>query len=169
MQYSLKSNYSQNEFKIRRIKKSDNSALIKMIKRVLNEYGSIQASLNDPELEDIYLTYSKNKCAYFVIVRETDNKILGGAGVSCIMENSVCELKKMYLLPEGRGLGLGQILLDKVLSFAKKKGYKQCYLETLQSMDKTSRLYKKTGFIWLDKPIEEISFSAGRKINNYNV
>src|SRR5271154_3669515 len=108
MRSLLNSRYSQNEFKIRRIKKGDNFALTKIIKRVLNEYGFIQASLRDPELEDIYLTYSKDKCAYFVIVREADNKILGGAGVSCIMENSVCELKKMYLLPEGRGLGLGQ-------------------------------------------------------------
>lgn len=157
MRSSLKSKYSQNEFNIRRIKKSDNLALTKIIKRVLNEYGLIHTSLRDPELENIYLAYSKNKCAYFVIVRETDNKILGGAGVSCVMENSVCELKKMYLLPEGRGLGLGQVLLDKVLSYAKKKGYKQCYLENLDRMDKTSHLHKKTGFIWLDKPIEEIS------------
>lgn len=85
------------------------------------------------------------------------------------MENSVCELKKMYLLPEGRGLGLGQILLDKVLSYAKKKGYKQCYLETLQSMDKTSRLYKKTGFIWLDKPIEEMARLKNLWVNSFRI
>lgn len=142
----------QHEFRVRRIRKSDNSAVKALIKKVLKEYGCIEVSEVDTELENIYCAYSQNNCAYFVIERQSDNKIIGGAGAYCIVENSICELKKMYLLPEGRGIGLGEVLLERVLSFAKEKGYKQCYLEMPQGKNKSNS--KQSAYIWLEKPLD---------------
>jgi putative acetyltransferase len=58
----------------------------------------------------------------------------------------VCELRKMYFLPELRGLGAGRALMDRCLDAARGFGYKRCYLETLSGMDDAKRLYKNSGF-----------------------
>jgi putative acetyltransferase len=67
--------------------------------------------------------------------------------------DSVCELKKMYLLPDTRGLGLGEELLDHCLEAARKAGYDTCYLETIREMTTAGSLYTKHGFGRLEKPM----------------
>lgn len=56
----------------------------------------------------------------------------------------------MYFLPEVRGLGLGEELIDLVLARAKEAGFTRCYLETLASMKAAQRLYEKKGFVRLE-------------------
>jgi putative acetyltransferase len=59
----------------------------------------------------------------------------------------------MYLLSETRGLGLGSMLLEKILVEAKADGFKRCYLETMASMSSANALYKKFGFQLLDQAL----------------
>ncbi len=86
---------------------------------------------------------------YFVIEKEGD--ILGGAGISQLekFEGNVCELQKMYFLPEIRGIGLGRKMMDLCLEKAKECGYEQCYLETMPYMENARKLYKKVGFTYI--------------------
>ncbi len=88
--------------------------------------------------------------AYFVI--EKDGRVLGGAGYAPLTgaEPQICELRKMYVLRDARGLGAGRLLLDACLSGARKDGFRQCYLETLESMTDARRLYERAGFRKLD-------------------
>jgi len=58
----------------------------------------------------------------------------------------VCELRKMYFLPELRGRGAGGALIARCLDAARALGFRQCYLETLTGMDAAQRLYEKHGF-----------------------
>jgi putative acetyltransferase len=53
----------------------------------------------------------------------------------------------MYFLPEARGKGLGQKVLQKCLVAAKEKGFRYCYLETFNTMKNAMKLYSKNGFI----------------------
>ena len=48
---------------------------------------------------------------------------------------NVCELRKMYFLPEARGRGAGAALLQRCLVAARSFGFTTCYLETLARMD----------------------------------
>jgi putative acetyltransferase len=80
--------------------------------------------------------------------------VSGGGGIAPLDGGAreVCELRKMYFLPELRGLGVGRRVLDRCLATARELGYRQCYLETLTGMDAAKRLYERTGFRRLDAP-----------------
>ena len=101
----------------------------------------------------MFETYQKEKSAYLVV--EHKKQIVGGVGFALLdgLDGSICELQKMYFLPIARGKGLGSKLIKSCLNEAKKQGFKQCYLETMPYMDAARALYKKNGFINLDKPM----------------
>lgn len=56
------------------------------------------------------------------------------------------ELKRMYLRPAYRGVGLGKQLLDSIMEKAREAGYKSILLDTVPSMQQAIHLYKKAGF-----------------------
>ena len=61
-----------------------------------------------------------------------------------------CELRKMYFLPEARGLGAGAAMMARCLEAARDFGFARCYLETLSGMDAAMRLYERSGFRRID-------------------
>ncbi len=140
---------------IRHIRPSDNEAMALVIRKVMTEYGAIGEgySINDPEVDHLYQQYQGDGHAFFVI--ESDGQVIGGAGIAPLLggEPGVCELRKMYLLPEGRGKGWGRQLLQKCLDAARKLGFSICYLETVNRMDRAQRLYLAAGFQPLEGPL----------------
>lgn len=60
--------------------------------------------------------------------------------------------KKMYCLPEARGVGVSHKLIEIALSYAKKY-YSRCYLETLENMVAAQKFYEKNGFTRIYEPI----------------
>jgi putative acetyltransferase len=140
---------------IRKIEKKDNEALGTIVQIVLMEMGApkVGTAYADPYLFSLFETYNKPNAVYFVV--ENEERVIGGAGIGQL-ENAaanICELQKMYFLPEARGLGLGTKLMNLCLQAAKDFGYKQCYLETMTYMDDAQKLYKKVGFKLLDAPM----------------
>ena len=113
------------------------------------EFGASGAgfAIHDREVDDIFAAYSRPRCSYYVC--EVNGKILGGGGIAPLEggDENTCELKKMYFLPEARGQGLGQKVLQKCLLAAKEKGFRYCYLETFNTMKNAMKLYAKNGFI----------------------
>ncbi|MCW3118792.1 MAG: family N-acetyltransferase, partial [Chitinophagaceae bacterium] len=69
------------------------------------------------------------------------------------LPEKTCELVKMYLLPEGRGRGLGKIMIEKRLQFANDSGYRQFYLETMPELKQALKVYEKFGFDYLKGPL----------------
>lgn len=140
---------------IRLIEKKDNLTVKAIVQKVILELGApkIGTAYADPSLECMYETYQKHKAAYFVVVYQ--DTIIGGAGVAQL-ENytgNVCELQKMYFLPEARGKGIGTTMMQKCLEAAKNFGYEQCYLETMTYMKAAQKLYQRSGFIHIDAPL----------------
>lgn len=140
---------------IREIQKKDNPQVAAIVRNVLMEMGApkVGTAYADPQLDTLFEVYNNPKSVYFVI--ENDEKIIGGAGISQL-ENSdatVCELQKMYFLPEARGLGLGTQLMEKCLQSAKDFGFTNCYLETMPYMEDAQKLYKKVGFEYICAPM----------------
>jgi GNAT superfamily N-acetyltransferase len=60
-------------------------------------------------------------------------------------ENTI-ELKRMFVLPEARGLGLAQLVIKELETEAKKKGFEIMILETLYKQIEAISLYQKVGF-----------------------
>jgi len=154
---ALHRSHMRNECSIRKLEKNDMSQLISIIKQVRAEFGFDEnhptASLSEKEFDDMYEFFSKDKSGYFVL--EHDKEIVGGGGYCPLpgADKDICELRGMYLASSLRGLGLGTVVLQKILQYAKADGFKKCYLETQDFMQGANALYKKCGFQKLDKPM----------------
>ena len=144
-----------NNFTIREITANDNSKIAKAIRSVLIEYGvpKVGTAYADKILDTLFEVYNTDNAIYFVV--EKNGEILGGAGVKQLenYKGRVCELQKMYFLPEARGIGLGNKMMDICLKKAKEFGFEHCYLETLPYMQDARKLYRKVGFKDLDAPM----------------
>lgn len=139
---------------VRSILPEDAPGVAKLIRTVMPEFGASGPgfAIHDPEVDDMFKAYSEPRCAYFVV---TDGRhILGGGGVAPLIgeEAKTCELRKMYFMPEIRGKGLGQQVMDLCLNKAREFGFRDCYLETLKSMTQAQVLYQKNGFEPLTGP-----------------
>ena len=143
------------DFTIREIQLEDNAKIAKAIRAVLIEYGvpKVGTAYADTILDTLFEAYNIENAIYFVI--EKDGKIFGCAGIKQLdnYKGKVCELQKMYFLPEARGIGLGSKIMDTCLKKAKEFGFKKCYLETLPYMEDARKLYRKVGFKDLDAPM----------------
>ena len=140
---------------IREIEQEDNPKIAKAIRSVLIELGvpKVGTAYEDRALDCMTETYMASNKAYFVV--SSGDEIIGGAGISPLdnYEGNVCELQKMYFMPEARGRGLGSEMMSKCLEFAKQAGFEQCYLETLPYMEDAQKLYRKVGFKSITQPM----------------
>jgi putative acetyltransferase len=142
---------------VRSIKRRDDKAMADVIRSVMTEFGAVGAgySIEDDEVDGMYASYRPERSHYFVALQ--DDVLLGGAGIAPLhgAEENTCELRKMFLLPAGRGIGLGRRLAERCLEAARESGYRECYLETLRRMSQAWQLYEKLGFEPLDASMGE--------------
>jgi putative acetyltransferase len=141
--------------RIRPIAPADDAAMAAIIRTVMPEFGACGEgfAINDPEVDWMSRAYAAPHHAYFVLERE--GRVLGGAGIAPLAggDGTVCELRKMYFLPEARGTGAGAAMMARCLDAAREAGFAQCYLETLCGMDAAMRLYERSGFRRIDGPL----------------
>jgi len=142
-------------FIIREILPQDNLQIAKVIRDVLIEFGvpKVGTAYEDKAIDEMFENFQKPTSIYYVI--EHKNTIVGGAGIAQLdnFEGNTCELQKMYFLPIARAKGLGSSMIETCLKKAKLLGFENCYLETMPYMDAARALYKKNGFVSLDKPM----------------
>lgn len=143
------------DWAIRPISADDDRDVAAIIRTVMPEFGAGGAgfAISDPEVDWMSRAYSAPRSAYFVLDRA--GTVLGGAGVAPLEGGpaDTCELRKMYFLPEARGLGAGRAMMDRCLAAARGFGFARCYLETLTGMDAAQRLYVRSGFRRIDAPM----------------
>lgn len=147
--------------KIRVIKKEDNILVKELIQTSLEEMGLAipGTAYFDPYIDNLYKYYSENKNANYWII-EQNHRIIGGVGIAPFSsENKICELQKIYVASDFRGLGLSKILMDTALEYASSH-YEQCYLETHTLLEVAFHLYEKYGFELLAEPLAGSEHSA---------
>lgn len=102
------------------------------------------------------------------------NEAIECIGLRPLDEKGVCEIKRLYVAPQGRGSGLGKALVKQAIVAAKRMGYKFMRLDTLGSMKAAQKLYKSLGFVernaYYDTPIDgtvflELNLSCWRCLN----
>ncbi|WP_242692067.1 GNAT family N-acetyltransferase [Aridibaculum aurantiacum] len=140
---------------IRKIQPADNKDLAVIIRKALAEFGANKPGTvyYDDTTDHLYELFQEPGSIYYVA--EKDGVIVGGAGIfpSNGLPQGTCELVKMYLQKEVRGMGLGKLLIDKALEFAQGFGYTNVYIETMPELRKAVTVYEKFGFEYLDGPL----------------
>lgn len=134
---------------IRTIEKRDDLAVEAVIRACLIEFGANHegTAWADPNLNRFSEVYSCVGNRYWVAEDEA-GRIVGGVGIGALPgaeAQQICELQKMYCLPQARGTGAARKLMDMALEYAKQH-YKAIYLETLENMVAAQKLYRRYGF-----------------------
>ena len=130
---------------IRPASNDDLTSIVKLVFGVLKEFG-LQPDPNatDADLQDIEGNYLQ-RGGLFEVIEDRDGIILGSVGIFPIDDN-ICELRKMYFVPELRGLGLGGYVLQRAVNQAKELGFRRMVLETSSKLAAANRLYLRFGF-----------------------
>lgn len=140
---------------IRQINPSDNPILARIVRDTLAEFGANRPGTVyfDATTDTLFEVFRKDRSIYYVA--EVNGNIVGGGGIYPTdgLDPDTCELVKMYLLPQARGLGLGKTLIEKCLAFANDAGYKKVYLETMPELKQALAVYAKYGFEYLKAPM----------------
>lgn len=85
--------------------------------------------------------------------RPTVEKPIGCVGLRTF-EGRRAELKRLYLAPESRGMGVGRALVNVAVEKARELGYAEILLDTLGSMTAARGLYESVGFAEIEKYYE---------------
>lgn len=145
------------QFILRPIQPADNQQVANIIRTVMTEFGCVGVgySILDPEVDDMHGAYSNDAAAFFIVGKDGTDEVFGCGGIGPLAgaDAETCELKKMYFLPELRGMGFGQKMVTTCLEKAKELGYERCYLETVDRMVQANHLYKKMGFEKIASPM----------------
>ena len=79
-----------------------------------------------------------------LIARQGDHWV--GTGALRTLPGARAELKRLYVLPETRGTGLGRRLVTERLDIARDLGLKKALVDTLPTTTEMQALYTKLGF-----------------------
>ncbi|WP_299536398.1 GNAT family N-acetyltransferase [Ulvibacterium sp.] len=73
-------------------------------------------------------------------------KVPVGCGGIKEFKDGIMEVKRMYVIPEARGAGIGSAVLQELEQWAAELGYTHCILETGKRQPEAIALYKKNGY-----------------------
>jgi GNAT superfamily N-acetyltransferase len=123
-------------------------------KRTLSDNKDFQnlVALLDEDLEirdghehSFYAPFNKIENIRNVIVCYIDHKPIG-CGAFKEYDKQKVEIKRMFVRPEYRGLGIGLNILKELEIWASELNYPECILETGKKQPEAIRLYQKAGY-----------------------
>lgn len=81
-----------------------------------------------------------------LLLAESGGELAGCAALHKL-ENTICEMKRLYLRPKFRGKGLGRVLAETIIAEARQIGYDRMRLDTVGPVMKDAvAMYRKLGF-----------------------
>jgi putative acetyltransferase len=134
----------QGQCLLRRATKQDEAGIWALISTVLSSFG-IAADLRttDRDLTDIEGHYQDRGGVFLVLL---DGPIVIGTVAVRRESAQVCELCRMYLAADYRGLGLGRRLFESAMAEASSRGFREIHLKTASVLTTAISLYERAGF-----------------------
>jgi putative acetyltransferase len=131
---------------VRPVERADVPAVLALIRATLGEFGLEfgKGATTDDELAGLPEVYTERGGAFWVAT--VDSVLAGTCGVFPVAPATL-ELRKMYLRPHVRGLGLGAQLLAAAVAWSRAHGATQLVLDTVEEMTRAIAFYEANGFI----------------------
>ncbi len=131
---------------IREVIASDVPAVVTLVAQVLGEFGLEfgTGSPTDDQLRGLPASYRDHGGAFWVAY--IDGALAGTCGVFPVAAGTF-ELRKMYLLPSTRGLGLGTKLLDVAVAWTRAHEGESMVCDTIEAMTRAIAFYEAHGFV----------------------
>jgi len=128
---------------VRRAEPGDLQAVSELFFEYFDAMG-LPAKLRD-EREEIERYLSAPRAAWLALV---DGALAGTTALRPIARlERVCEIKRLYVRPARRGLGIAHALLDAFESFAAGSGYREAYLDSRSDMLDAHAFYRRRGYV----------------------
>jgi putative acetyltransferase len=122
---------------------------IETVRRLFQEYAAaltINLCFQDFDRELIELPGKYAPPAGRLLLAVQGNEYLGCIAFRPLADND-CEMKRLYVRPQFRGLGCGEQLVAAAIDAARIIGYERMLLDTLPGkMDQAITLYRSRGF-----------------------
>jgi GNAT superfamily N-acetyltransferase len=81
----------------------------------------------------------------FLVGFDSTGRPVCGGGLKRL-EDGACEIKRMYVVPEARGQGVGRELLQALENAARELGYRVARLDTGPRQPSAERMYRDAGY-----------------------
>ena len=117
-------------------------------REVFADYSAVaRRTYEDPralaDLDDVDREYVAGGGIFAVVL---DNGNVVGTGGIRRLDHDTGELRRMFLLDQCRGLGVGRLLGEYLLGHARRQGFARVRLRTHYSLTRSHRLYEQLGF-----------------------
>ncbi len=133
-------------FVIRDWRPSDRRPVAALVEAVLKEFDlGFEADGADHDAVQVEAAYWETGGEFWVV--EQADRVVGSGGYHpCSRGEQAVELRKMFLLPEARGQGVGRLLLQSLESAAAQRGFSEVWLETATVLQRALALYERSGY-----------------------
>jgi len=111
----------------------------------LNKLLDKELVIRDGDEHAFFAQFNKIDTINHVIVAYQNNEPLG-CGAFKKYDGETVEIKRMFVLPEGRGKKIASKVLAELEQWANELGYKKCILETGATFKDAVGLYKNANY-----------------------
>lgn len=123
----------------------DRDRVVSLVFAVLSEFGlPFDSASKDADLNDIEGNFIQPG-GVFEVLEDRNRNLIGTVGLYPV-DDTTCELRKMYFVPEIRGIGIGRQVLERMIATARQLGFTRMQLETVGVLEAAIHLYKSAGF-----------------------
>jgi len=161
-------NVESPSFYVARVRTVEDIAVVSSLFTAYTKWLDIDLSYQDfpSELANLPGKYSPPG-GEMLLARSTEtNDPVGCVALRPLFPPESCEMKRLYVAPGGRGMGIGKALINEILAVAQELRYTEVKLDTLPHMEAAIRLYKQAGFApckkYYDTPITGTVFLSIR-------
>lgn len=125
--------------------RTDSEGLRALVGGILQSYGlPANAVEQDHDLDDVASWYAARN-GVFEVLEDSAGALVGCCGAYARTQ-AVCELRRLYLAYRVRHRGLGRVLMDRILEWARDRGFDTMELFTAPVLKEAVRLYERYGF-----------------------